>query len=56
MMCEAAAGLEEGDFIDRDLGQDRRGGELVCRDWERVYDVMDEKYDEWLEYRESFGI
>lgn len=56
MMCEAADSLEDGDFMGKNLEEDRRGDEIICRDWERVYDVMDERYEEWLVYRKKFGI
>jgi len=49
-LCEATESLEEGDFMDSDFSAGRMGGDLVCRDWMTVYDTIDEKHKEWLDW------
>lgn len=50
-LCAAADSLEEGDFLEKNYEVDRVGDQLVCQDWERVYDVLDENYENWLDWR-----
>ncbi|KZT01769.1 uncharacterized protein LAESUDRAFT_663257 [Laetiporus sulphureus 93-53] len=46
-LCDAATTLELGDFMVRDFEQNRVGDTLVCRDWEKVYNVLDSAFVEW---------
>ncbi|KAH9834558.1 uncharacterized protein C8Q71DRAFT_147219 [Rhodofomes roseus] len=54
-MCEAADSVEEGDFMTRDFEQDRIGDTLVCRDWGKVYDVLDEAYAGWEQWSKKWN-
>ncbi|KAJ6609694.1 hypothetical protein B0H10DRAFT_472626 [Mycena sp. CBHHK59/15] len=50
-LCSAADMLEEGDFMAKDWDEDRQGDLLVCKDWRKVYDVLDTKYEEWVRWK-----
>ncbi|KAH9929361.1 uncharacterized protein B0H18DRAFT_996757 [Fomitopsis serialis] len=54
-LCEAADSVEEGDFMDRNFEQDRIGDTLVCRDWEKVYNVLDGAYAEWEQWSQKWN-
>jgi hypothetical protein len=47
-LCSATDSVEEGDFMEKNFEVDRVGDTLVCQDWERVYDTLDDNYKEWL--------
>ncbi|KAJ7699278.1 hypothetical protein B0H17DRAFT_926522 [Mycena rosella] len=51
LLCEAADTLERGDFMARDYSLERVGDTLVCKDWEKAFEVFDEKYSEWMAWR-----
>ncbi|KAF9030275.1 hypothetical protein BJ165DRAFT_1535730 [Panaeolus papilionaceus] len=49
LMCDADYTLEEGDFMKRYSNYDlRSGGDTrVCRDWEKLYDIVSRRVKEW---------
>ncbi|KAG2123747.1 hypothetical protein DEU56DRAFT_983745 [Suillus clintonianus] len=51
LMCEAAYTVEMGDFLSVDYEKNKVGDTLVCRDWEKVYSVLDENHEKWVEWR-----
>ncbi|KAF8123124.1 hypothetical protein EV363DRAFT_1357498 [Boletus edulis] len=55
LLCQAADTLELGDFMERDFENNRVGDTLVCRDWEQVYDTMDENYQDWTEWAKQWN-
>jgi hypothetical protein len=55
LLCQAPDMLERGDFMERDYAAERVGDTLICKDWERAFAVFDEKYDEWLAWREAWN-
>jgi len=52
-LCVGADMLEKGDFMQRDYEKDRIGDDLVCQDWMRVYDVLDQNYADWLQWKNT---
>jgi len=44
LLCQAADTFQLGDFMERDLENERVGDTLVCRDWQHVYTALDENY------------
>ncbi|KAJ7792081.1 hypothetical protein B0H13DRAFT_2394080 [Mycena leptocephala] len=55
LLCEATDTLERGDFMERDYESDRVGGTLVCKDWEKAFQSFDEKWAEWVAWREVWN-
>ncbi|KAJ7217068.1 hypothetical protein GGX14DRAFT_533680 [Mycena pura] len=55
LLCEAADTLERGDFMERDYELERISDTLLCRDWDRVFEILDGKYDEWITWREAWN-
>jgi len=51
LLCTSADMLEEGDFMMKDYTYDRIGDALVCKDWERLYNALDEDDREWMKWR-----
>ncbi|KAF9033401.1 hypothetical protein BJ165DRAFT_1567688 [Panaeolus papilionaceus] len=49
LMCDADYTLEEGDFMKRYKNCDlRSGGDTrVCRDWEKLYDIVAQRVKTW---------
>ncbi|KAG6873901.1 hypothetical protein C0995_009680 [Termitomyces sp. Mi166 len=47
LLCDANYSLEEGDFMEKDLENDRVGSTMICRDWEKVYAAMNENNDKF---------
>ncbi|KZT68643.1 hypothetical protein DAEQUDRAFT_692317 [Daedalea quercina L-15889] len=50
-LCDATDVLEEGDFTKRDYTVHRQSGDIICKDWTAVFDVLDRNEQEWLEWR-----
>ncbi|KAJ7114042.1 hypothetical protein C8R44DRAFT_796149 [Mycena epipterygia] len=55
LLCEAADTLERGDFMERDYELERISDTLVCRDWEKAFEILDGKYEEWLSWRDVWN-
>ena len=51
LLCAAADSLEKGDFMSRDYDTERMGGELVCQDWNQLYDVLDDNHQDFYRWR-----
>ncbi|KAJ8516140.1 hypothetical protein ONZ45_g6515 [Pleurotus djamor] len=45
ILCEANESIEPGDFLERDFEADRNEGAMVCKDWGRVYDDLDARFE-----------
>ncbi|EPT00049.1 hypothetical protein FOMPIDRAFT_1123480 [Fomitopsis schrenkii] len=54
-LCEASDILETGDFMKRDFEVDRVGDTVVCQDWGRVYEYLDDAYAEWTSWRAQWN-
>ncbi|KAJ7578713.1 hypothetical protein C8J56DRAFT_1170445 [Mycena floridula] len=54
-LCGADDALEHGDFMLKDYETDRLGNERVCQDWDRAYDVLDDNYNGWLQWRSKWN-
>jgi len=50
ILCTGADMLEDGDFMEKDYTRERLGSDLVCHDWSKLYNVLDEKYEDWWEW------
>lgn len=55
-LCSADVTLEPGDFAQRNFTMHRTGATHTCRDWEPVYDKVNEAWDSWEEYRIARGV
>ncbi|KAJ7622542.1 hypothetical protein FB45DRAFT_838606 [Roridomyces roridus] len=55
LLCQAADGLEEGDFMRTEWSAQGPRDSLVCDDWKKVHDVMDGAYDDWLEWKKQWA-
>ncbi|EJC99620.1 uncharacterized protein FOMMEDRAFT_136338 [Fomitiporia mediterranea MF3/22] len=53
MLCKAMDTLEEGDFMEKDFEQERVGSSLVCKDWEKVYSLLNDDNRAWLKWANS---
>ncbi|KAF9467895.1 hypothetical protein BDZ94DRAFT_1155206, partial [Collybia nuda] len=49
-LCSADLTLEPGDFVTRNFETDRVGALHTCKDWSVVYDLMQERWDHWVEF------
>ncbi|KAF8055309.1 hypothetical protein FPV67DRAFT_1680554 [Lyophyllum atratum] len=47
-LCSLDLTLEPGDFATRNFETDRVGALHTCRDWSAAYDIMEERWDDWL--------
>ncbi|EPQ51896.1 hypothetical protein GLOTRDRAFT_48170 [Gloeophyllum trabeum ATCC 11539] len=50
LLCEASGTLEKGDFLDRDFEHQPQGDIVICRDWERLFEVHAQNLREWVEW------
>lgn len=41
--------------MQKDYTVDRVGDTLVCQDWEKAYNVLDENYKEWLQWMDKWN-
>ena len=55
LLCDANDSLEKGDFLQRDIGEDRVGSSMICQDWGQAYERLDTNYEEWEEYAKSWN-
>lgn len=55
-LCDADVTLERGDFAERNFTAERVGAVHTCREWEPVYDMVDDAWDVWEEYRIAHGV
>lgn len=53
LLCAAEDGIEKGNFETRNYEKYKVGDTLVCEDWERVYNDLEENWKSWLDIRES---
>jgi hypothetical protein len=53
LLCGADANIEEGDFLDRDYQINRMGAEVMCWDWEVIFDELDREWNNFVEWRNS---
>lgn len=51
VLCSADVALEPGDFEARDFENQRVGATHTCRNWEVVYDFVNENWEDWNEYK-----
>lgn len=54
-LCGAADDVEEGDFMLKDFETERVGDTLVCQDWNRVFEDLDQNHERWLEWRKQWN-
>lgn len=52
--CAADNALEEGDFMDRNFEEDVMGDTLVCNNWEKAYNVLDDAHQNWRDFRDQW--
>ncbi|KDQ31840.1 hypothetical protein PLEOSDRAFT_1100367 [Pleurotus ostreatus PC15] len=55
ILCEAADSVEKGDFMEIDYEEERVGETLVCRDWETAISIFDERYEDWVKWRNTWN-
>lgn len=55
LLCEGADMLERGDFMERVYDVERVGDTLICSDWERAFELLDRKYEQWQAWREVWN-
>lgn len=55
ILCAADTTLEPGDFTKRNFTTSRVGATHTCVDWEPLYVMMKEKWDEWDGFRIAHG-
>ncbi|KAF9466022.1 hypothetical protein BDZ94DRAFT_1136040, partial [Collybia nuda] len=51
ILCSADITLERGDFSLRNFTQDRIGSTHTCQDWEPVYNMLEDNWYRWMEFR-----
>ena len=49
VMCSPDLALEPGNFEERDFEIERSNGVHVCKNWDQVYDFMDDRLLDWKE-------
>jgi hypothetical protein len=54
MLCSADVTLEPGDFTLKNFTEERIGATHTCQDWKPVYNMVDEKWGEWVQFRDKF--
>ncbi|PIL35481.1 hypothetical protein GSI_02209 [Ganoderma sinense ZZ0214-1] len=47
ILCSPDLTLEPGDFEERDFEVERTSGTHVCKNWDAIYNVMEEHYYSW---------
>jgi hypothetical protein len=55
ILCDATDAVEEGDFMTMKHGPGVVGDTLVCKDWQKAYDVLDENFEEFVQWRKEWN-
>lgn len=56
VLCDADLTLEPGDFTQRNFTTDRFGATHTCTDWQPVYDMVNDRWFKWADYRLAHGV
>ncbi|KAI0077304.1 hypothetical protein K474DRAFT_1596379 [Panus rudis PR-1116 ss-1] len=56
-LCSADVTLEPGgDFRKKNYTAERVGATYTCKDWQPLYDVVNERWEKWETFRDEHGI
>lgn len=55
-LCAADTTLEPGDFAHRNFTTERTGATHVCKDWDPVYDFIEDGWGKWTAARTELGL
>ena len=56
MLCDADLTLEPGDFAQRNFTTERVGATHTCTDWQPIYDMVNDRWFKWEDYRVAHGV
>ena len=54
-LCNPLDQLEPGDFLDKSLEPGTVGSDLVCVDWEKIFEQMDSMGEDFLAWNEQWN-
>ena len=55
-LCDADLTLEPGDFAQRNFTTERVGATHTCTDWQPIYDMVNDRWFKWEDYRVAHGV